>query len=460
VRTRTPGLTLKETGRLYRYTTITCLLCDVLVYRVYQTYTEEVEGKEGPLLPTEDWAERDVLKSISGWVQVNKSCKVCSNQRTRAQKFHNILPQTTEAIEKSTSSQEYSPIFSVILPPLLATESQEPLYHPSPPIPSSPPPAPQLFANLKPVFQPPPFTPSHPVYIHLSSLATQRSQALRDAAEQRLMEQLQNEIAAIDKLDSELRTNVDRLWKKFREGVAQIQAKHPQPVAKPRPDSREKHSYQGTPSKLSNTPRQIRDFTPTGVQPAVFSPPGPRLSALSASLKTTSFHHPKASQEFSSGTQTNDMSFAAQDKGKASSVPDGDANVLNFRRNFEDQTDYATSYRYFVIKEADEARQREQLAKAGSMRKDETNGHKNQAATSGDYNAADPQQSTQKEKAPNKPELIKDDNQSHPKEKSKTKRVSFIVQPDVVTIKREVNAEKAQEQTTDDPAARGGYLLS
>jgi hypothetical protein len=76
VRTRTRGVHVVGTSRYARFTTITCLVCDLLVYRVYQTYLADIEGKDGPLLPTEDWVERDILKSLSGWIEVSKQCLV------------------------------------------------------------------------------------------------------------------------------------------------------------------------------------------------------------------------------------------------------------------------------------------------------------------------------------------------------------------------------------------------
>lgn len=51
-------------------------MCQVLVYRVSQIIPVEVEGKDGPLIPTEDWVEQEVMKSTSGWIEVHKGCLV------------------------------------------------------------------------------------------------------------------------------------------------------------------------------------------------------------------------------------------------------------------------------------------------------------------------------------------------------------------------------------------------
>jgi hypothetical protein len=70
------GLPLVGTNRCVRYTTLTCLLCQTLAYRVQQLVPQDVEGQEGPLLPTHDWVEQDILMSSSGWIEVHSNCLV------------------------------------------------------------------------------------------------------------------------------------------------------------------------------------------------------------------------------------------------------------------------------------------------------------------------------------------------------------------------------------------------
>ena len=76
MRTRKMGLPLVDTNRCVRYTTLTCLLCQTLAYRVQQLVPQDVEGQEGPLLPTHDWVEQDILMSSSGWIEVHSNCLV------------------------------------------------------------------------------------------------------------------------------------------------------------------------------------------------------------------------------------------------------------------------------------------------------------------------------------------------------------------------------------------------
>lgn len=55
---------------------LTCLICQTLVYRVLQVITPDIDCGEGPIPPTEDWAESELLKTASGWIEVYKDCLV------------------------------------------------------------------------------------------------------------------------------------------------------------------------------------------------------------------------------------------------------------------------------------------------------------------------------------------------------------------------------------------------
>ena len=64
------------TSELSRYTTVTCLVCGVPAYRVAQRITPDLASEEGPLLPTEDWVEKELCKSSSGWIEAFQGCLV------------------------------------------------------------------------------------------------------------------------------------------------------------------------------------------------------------------------------------------------------------------------------------------------------------------------------------------------------------------------------------------------
>lgn len=61
-----------------RTVTLTCLICDTLVYRVSQVISPDVESGEGLVLPTDDWVEKEVLRSADGWIEVSKDILVCA----------------------------------------------------------------------------------------------------------------------------------------------------------------------------------------------------------------------------------------------------------------------------------------------------------------------------------------------------------------------------------------------
>lgn len=66
-----------QVPRSTRFISLTCLVCQTLVYRVKQVLYATADGGEGPILPGDDWAEQDLLMSASGWVEVSKICLVC-----------------------------------------------------------------------------------------------------------------------------------------------------------------------------------------------------------------------------------------------------------------------------------------------------------------------------------------------------------------------------------------------
>ena len=72
VRSTTHAKPIPGTSRHSRFIVLTCLLCRLSAYRVFQTISLDIQGNESILLPTDDWVERDILKSSTGWIQVHK----------------------------------------------------------------------------------------------------------------------------------------------------------------------------------------------------------------------------------------------------------------------------------------------------------------------------------------------------------------------------------------------------
>ncbi|KAJ3559213.1 hypothetical protein NM688_g479 [Phlebia brevispora] len=172
-----------------------------LAYRVAQVISPDVENGEGPVLPNEDWAENEVLKSATGWVEVSKQCL------------------SGEQVSETEASPLYSRTFCVVLPSgVSSAPSATPLYTvPSPSPPDSPVEAPRaILPPLPALFPPPPFTPAHPVFTHLSAAATAESDRIRAAAEEELKTIVAQKVAEIKASEDKLKEEVERLWLTFK----------------------------------------------------------------------------------------------------------------------------------------------------------------------------------------------------------------------------------------------------
>ncbi len=65
-----------------------CLICKAYVYRIYQN-TPSQSDKDAPNVAPEGWIEQKVMRSLSGWIEVQKECLVrtisCSRTSPQAQ---------------------------------------------------------------------------------------------------------------------------------------------------------------------------------------------------------------------------------------------------------------------------------------------------------------------------------------------------------------------------------------
>ena len=71
MRTKRIGPPITGSSRRIRYTTLTCLLCQTVTYRVRQLVASDEDIQEGPLLPSPDWVEQETLLSSCGWIEVH-----------------------------------------------------------------------------------------------------------------------------------------------------------------------------------------------------------------------------------------------------------------------------------------------------------------------------------------------------------------------------------------------------
>ncbi|KAH7887398.1 hypothetical protein F5I97DRAFT_1941864 [Phlebopus sp. FC_14] len=367
MRTRKMGPAIADSSRCIRFTTLTCLLCQTLVYRVQQVVTVDIDGQEGPLLPSLDWVEQETLKSSCGWIEVHKSCLVLD--------------------DATPLSSAYSPTFQVVVPPspveatkTTAQSAPEAFQDMS----STNDPVGQFLDSLKPLFPPVPFVPSHPVFSHLSSVAVRESQSLRSAAEAYLAVVVRNKLEELEKAEDKLRRDVEELWRKFAENMGQVENEVTAVGEKKRRDS--VRGLTLNTSGISGTPLvSIKNFVPVATPVArATSPasPSPRLSSLSASLATSMFHHPRmrpqerpvlerstsdsprspppySSHPSSLGSVDSD-SLSTESLPGLSPRVNGESIIQPFKRSMDESRDTAASFRYFTILEADVARARQQ----------------------------------------------------------------------------------------------------
>jgi hypothetical protein len=302
------------------------------------------------------------------------------------------------------SSTTYSPIFNVAVPlgahtdPALSMQpsciaSTDASHHEIPPQP--------ILSNLRSLFPPAPFIPSHPVFSHLSSIALSKSQALRSSAEEQLTALIRDRVAEIEKSEEELKRVVESLWRRFLESLGETEKDWGPSDAAKRRDPARKLSINTAGGQVVGTPVvSVRDFVPVSSPVRIASPASsiPRVSSLSASLATSTFHHPRALRERAThAEQARDIprspppysshpsSVGSADSGSLPSstssgallaLANGDSLIQPFKRSMDEARDTAASFRYFIDMEAEmemmRGRQRLSAAKTTPEIKEET----------------------------------------------------------------------------------------
>ncbi|KAI6040446.1 hypothetical protein EDC04DRAFT_2867609 [Pisolithus marmoratus] len=394
-RTRKIGQPIPDSPRCIRYTTLTCLICKTLAYRVQQLVQLDVDGQEGPLLPSSDWVEQETLKSSHGWIEVYKDC-LASN-----------------AIAALSSSSDFSPVFHMAVPQRAAPSPDEPASEESPDspdhsqydIPSGP-----FLSNLKPLFPPAPFIPLHPVFSHLLSIAESHCEKLRADAETNIAAIIREKVAELQLAEDKLRRDVKCLWKQFIENVDKVQKETGVIAKKAQGGS---YGHPPNPASVPGTPLvSVRNFVPVvspteRVRSPISSIPR-RMSSLSASLATSGFYHPAAqkaqpvttqspdaesppsSSPYSSHTSSSLSSLSGRspptelDSPGPSPRTSRDTIIQPFRRKMDEQQDTAVSFRYFTIVEAEAAHKRQQQPAAAQVAVEHKRTVEKPAATSGD----------------------------------------------------------------------------
>ncbi|KAF9498771.1 hypothetical protein BDN71DRAFT_1442703 [Pleurotus eryngii] len=421
-RVRWRGPVSNESSRSPRYISLMCLVCKAYVYRIYQNTPSEAD-KDAPNVAPEGWIEQEIMKSLSGWIEVQKECL------------------TGESVHIAESTPDYSSLFSVVLPsqtalppsPQAAAERLTPITTPSPQLPK------EHLPERSPLFPPPPFSPSHPVFTHLSAVASAQVIKLRAQAEESIAEFIRNKVAELDHAESVLREQVGCLWKTYQIGSSELRQVADAPHTPVRHNSGKETS---THPQASTT---IRDFVPSPIPPTrpMSAAATRRISSLSASLATSTFHHPRAlednknesiSQSVLSSPPPSSRTFVANPQALNGS------NVLQFPRNTNDDINTAASYRFFVNLEEEMARKKQQ---GRAKNESKPSSQLAPAIATRDKPSADQE---------GEAKGVADETHGQDKGKRKERKVKFDVQPAVVTIKIDVKAESEEEWAR--PSAR------
>ena len=324
---------------------------------------------------------------------------------------------------------------------------------------------------LRSLFFPPPFSPTHPIFVHLSSIANQESQNLRVTAERRIADFVKVEMAVIEQREQRLKHQVEVLWTMYRDHLNTLQEEPSPNVAR----SLVSHSGSFGPGGLGaimNNPSSVtvRNFNPVPISP--LSPPSSvtRTSALSASMATSTLHNLntiKARSRLpaqSSGFYGPASSHTPSTRSK-SPVPGSD--VLQIRRNVNDAVNTQASYKYFVNLEEDVARyKRSQEVAMKEQQEAEVGKRAQQASCQGDSSGINTNGNSKYKTAqkttfqtPTEDGSAKYKETTLPRGRDKTKRkVTFDVEPVVMTRKTE-NDGKLEEVVATEQDSGGKPII-
>lgn len=306
--------------------------------------------------------------------------------------------------------------------------------------------------EMKPVFLPPPFTPSNQVFVHLADVANKQSLALRSEAEERIRNFIKAEAAGILEKEKTLRGQVLCFWKEFKQHLGELQLDMKNRKARS-PTRLGDHtgtngpvSAHGIPSSLA-----IRSFAPAPMSSVhhPVSPPQPRISALSASIATSTFHYPKESRRLSSEIRrpspdsNDDLTSISSTLDLYTAGHGEEANVLQFRRTINEDINTQASYRYFVNLEEDMERSKRNKEVESKREKDDRD--ERVAPTASLPAEVDTQKSDVNETVSHAKESQNETSPPRGRDKGKRK-VTFDVKPTKVAVENDAKAAVAPDQ--------------
>ena len=338
---------------------------------------------------------------------------------------------------------------------------------------STEPPTPNCLSELRPLFLPPPFTPSHPIFVHLASIANAESQKLRGAAEQRIADFVKAETADIEAREQQLRRQTEVFWQTYRDYLSTLQQESKQRTSNVL-RSPASHSggfgLGGRGAMSSSSSVTVRNFNPVPIS-SPLSPPSsvPRTSALSASLATSAFHHLNANEGRSRSPAHGSYGSASSlstHSGSSTLVPDAApsaaTNVLQFKRHVSDTFNTQTSYKYFVNLEEDMARYK--CSQEEAMREQQEAEAAKRAKQTGPFQAASGAningnfRSKTVKAGPTEDGNARHEETALPRRDKGKRKVTFNVEP-AVTIETE-EGRKVEEGVTSEQDPRGKPNMS
>lgn len=418
-----------------------------------------MDAAEGPILPTEEWVEHEILQSGSGWIELAKECLVSPLIfSARHKNVSGVFPgnlyfthlsvcsKTDESVALLRASEAYSPVFCVVLPTRFVTLLPPPPPHStsrcSSPEPPQPEPPLKVLPSLSPLFPPPPFVPSHPAFDHLAAVALQRSDQLRRNAEEHILQIVQARVLEIEKGEEELRRQVQLLWATFREAESALTQETKSQSPNKRPTASDP-AVMASPSHASQefrrlSPVAISDFIPVSTVRAPSPNHEIHPSALSTSLATSSFHHPKASGE--GRRSTSPVAAALSSPLPTSPTLVGSINYRDpVRRDMNENKDIATSFRYVVDMDAERSARETQYQSLSNVKSPRVNtkltGQPNPAVSDRATEHSEPIAGPSKSKTPSE-ELLS------PSGSRGKRKVTFDIKPVVPGGERETQVDE------------------
>lgn len=202
------------------------------------------------------------------------------------------------------------------------------------------------------------------------------------------------------------------------------------------------------PAEYSDTV-SIHDFVPTpAVVPSRISPGSytPRASALSASIATSSFHHPRAKAASPTGSPSTASSKTLGGLPGSADAEERNDILEPFRRDLRDGKDVATSLLVLDL-EAQMERRRQKRSAEAETTKEASAAQTAPPATNGVDKPLTPPASKARESTTA--------SNTTPESKKGKRKVTFDIQPDVVTIKRDVTKENDEAIRQSASAAKG-----